>query len=278
MHCKFLVVLSLFWISGNAAADDWPTYRHDHHRSGNTAEALKLSTLGRQWERRPAAGPRPAWPGPAKWDAYANIRGMHSMRNYDRTFHVIVVGDSLYFGSSGDDSVYCLDARSGQTNWTFCTDGPVRIAPSFAGGKLYFGSDDGRAYCLNAADGKLIWKSKPPADGDLLLNNGRFISRWPCRTGVLVDGGTAYFGLALLPWRDSYLYAVDAKTGEPTGAGRYKQAMYGETLEGALLVSSGKIIAPRGRVAPMLFAQKDGHKIGALTKGGGGSSVSISSQ
>ena len=37
----------------------------------------------------------------------------------------------------------------------------------------------------------------------------------------LVDSGIAYFACSLLPWKKSYLCAVDAKTGEPTGKGRF---------------------------------------------------------
>jgi hypothetical protein len=41
-----------------------------------------------------------AWTGPAKWDSYANLRRLESMRNFDPAFFVIAVGDSVCFGSS----------------------------------------------------------------------------------------------------------------------------------------------------------------------------------
>ena len=55
-----------------------------------------------------------AWAGPAKWDAYARIRGLRAMRNYDPVFHTIIQGDGVYFGSSADDTLRRLDARSGE--------------------------------------------------------------------------------------------------------------------------------------------------------------------
>ena len=270
-----LLVLSILFFALPVKADDWPTYRHDHRRSGHTSENLSFDKLQLVWRHRAAAAPQTAWPGPAKWDAYAKIRGLHSMRDYDRAYDVIVVGDSLYFSSSADDSVHCLDTQSGKPKWTFTTDGPVRIAPEFANGRIYFGSDDGRAYCIDASKGNLIWKSEPQTEDERILNNGRLISRLPCRTGVIVEGSTAYFGLAMLPWREGYLCAVDAQTGEPKGVGRYLNSWQGETFEGALLASAGQILVPRGRVAPMLFAQETGKRIGEL-KGGGGSKVMIS--
>ena len=39
------------------------------------------------------------------------------------------------------------------------------------------------------------------------------ISRWPIRTGVLVDRNTAYFGAGVFPHETIYLCAVDARDG-----------------------------------------------------------------
>jgi outer membrane protein assembly factor BamB len=78
--------------------------------------------------------------------------------------------------------------------WSFPTDGPVRLPPSWHGGRLYFGSDDGHAYCVEASTGTLVWKQKPSGKETGMLSNGKLISHWPCRTGVLVQNDTAYFG------------------------------------------------------------------------------------
>jgi len=251
-------------------ADDWPTFRHDNHRSGRTADTLPAKSLQQQWVWRSAAPPQPAWAGPAKWDAYHNIKLLRSMRNYDPVFHVVVAGGSVYFGSSVDDSVHCLDAATGKEKWSYTTDAPVRIAPSFAGGKLYFGSDDGFAYCLAAGDGSLVWRYSPAPAARRILNNGRLISPWPCRTGVLVDGRTAYFATGMLPWKKSYLCAVDAETGKPEGPARYARELSGMTMEGALLASANRLFAPQGRVPPLLFDRAGGKSLGPLGKKGGG--------
>jgi len=250
-------------------AADWPTYRHDNQRTGATPERLDAPKLRQQWLWRSPHPPQPAWAGPAKWDAYHNIRKLRSMRNYDPVFHLIAVGDAVYFGSSADDAVRCLDARTGAVRWFFHADGPVRLPPSFADGKLYFGSDDGTAYCIRASDGRPVWTFTPSPRTRLLLNNGRLVSYWPIRTGVAVDGGAAYFAAALLPWRPSYLCAVDAATGKPQGPGRYVVRHDGLTPEGPLLLSSACIISPQGRVPPLLFQRADGHRIGGFRNGGG---------
>lgn len=258
-----------------AQSEDWPTYRHDIRRSGITSETIRVDALRERWRHESPGPPRTAWSGPAKWDAYANINGLRSMRNYDPAYSVIVTGDALYFGSSTEDSVYCVDAESGMEKWTYVAEGPVRIAPMYAGGKIYFGADDGFAYCLNAQDGSLVWKSNPAPDTPFIPSNGKLISMWPCRTGVLVDDGKAYFGCALLPWKEAYLCAVDASTGSPQGPGLFQMALERKTMEGALVASTSKLYVPQGRRPPMVFGREDGSFMGTF-EGGGGAFVLLS--
>jgi len=264
------------------ATKDWPTYQHDHHRSGRTGEQIGAAHLTQTWVWQSPQPPQPAWAGPAKYDAYSNVRPLRSMRNYDPAFHVVAADGLVCFGSSADDSVHCLDAATGDERWTFTTDGPVRIAPACADGKVYFGSDDGHAYCVGAEDGELVWKYSPAPGGRRILNNGRLIPLTPCRTGVLVDGGTAYFAAGMLPWEDTYLCAVDAETGKPSGRGRYvarhpgvppekagDAQREGVTMEGALLASDDRLFVPQGRVPPRMFDRAGGRLLGSLEGGGG---------
>ncbi|HTY75456.1 MAG TPA: PQQ-binding-like beta-propeller repeat protein [Candidatus Nanoarchaeia archaeon] len=71
--------------------------------------------------------------------------------------------------SSGDDwSMFNHDlAHTGystssapatnQTLWTFTTGGAIETSPAVVDGTVYFGSDDGSVYALNAATGTLVW-------------------------------------------------------------------------------------------------------------------------
>ena len=119
---------------------------------------------------------------------------------------------------------------------------------------------------------RLIWKTQPVDDSPQILNDGRFVSLSPCRTGVLVDGDLAYFGVGLLPWRDSRLMAVDARTGQMDGPGCFVQKQVGLTMEGALLAGDAHLVAPAGRVPPHVFEKQSGEYTGQL-EGSGGSSV-----
>jgi len=272
---RFQAILLVLLFASTVAADAWPTFRHDAHRSGRTAEQLDAAALKLAWTYQSPHPPQPAWAGPAKWDAYAGLRGLKSMRNYDPVFHVVAANGKIYFGSSVDDSVHCLHAKTGKTIWLHTTNAPVRIAPTLVGDRLYFGSDDGHAYCIHASDGKRVWQFSPSPNEPAVLNNGRLISKWPVRSGVLVGEKTAYFAASLLPWKDSYLCAVDAATGQPVGPNRYVQKFNSQlTFEGPLLASDKLLIFPQGRIPPRLFNRSSGTQLGQLDgKSGGGSFV-----
>ena len=274
MHMTRWLVLVTVLASLPAYGADWPTYRHNARRSGVSGESLAFENLDLAWRFQSPAPPRTAWTAPAKWDAYANIRGLRAMRDYDRAFHPVVAKGHLYFASSIDDSVYCLDAATGEERWVFTTDAPVRVAPSVAASRVYFGSDDGYAYCVGATDGALIWKFKPPVEEQRILNDGRFVSHWPCRSGVLINGDTAYCAFSLFPWRPSYVCAVDALSGRAVGPGRFVRKVDDKTLEGALLADADRLIFPQGRVPPFLFSIRTGEPLGRLP-GGGGSFASL---
>ncbi|MBC8354383.1 MAG: PQQ-binding-like beta-propeller repeat protein [Planctomycetes bacterium] len=263
-------------VSRRARSDEWPAYQHDLRRTGYSSEKIDVSQLQLAWSWHSPSPPQPAWAGPAKWDAYAGHRDLPPMRSYDLSFQPIAIGGDVFFGSSADDSMYCVDAASGGQRWSYVTEGPIRTAPTYADGRLFFGSDDGFAYCLDAKDGTLVWKYRPVETERLILNNGRFIPFHPCRTGVLVDRGRAYFGCALLPWKDGYLCSVDVETGQPEGEGCYVQKLPGATLEGPPAATSELLVFPQGRVAPRIFNRNDGVDQGLLKKSSGGSIVVVS--
>ena len=269
---KYVILIPFIFIgfcATYAQSMDWPSYMHDNNRSSKTPMQIDARTLGEAWNYQAPARPQTAWHGPAKWDAYAKLPGLKSMRNYDPVFHTTIADGKLYFGSTVDDAAHCIDTKSGKELWRFITDAPVRIAPSIYNGKVFFGSDDGFGYCVNAGSGKLIWKHSQEEDQSKVLNNGRMISFWPVRTGVLIEDGIAYFAGSLVPWKNSWLYAVNAETGQPTGQGCYQKKLKNTTFEGSFAASKNLLIAPQGRVAPLVFLRKNGQNKGPLPGGGG---------
>ena len=257
-----------------AQAEEWPTYMHDNARSGVTSETLDLSALRQGWVYTSPCPPRTAFGGAAPWDAYhdethVNDIVMTDMRDFDSAFFVSVIGDSVYLGSSVTDSVHCLNIHSGVQKWSYTTDGPVRFPPSYYNGKLYFGSDDGYAYCIDAGDGSFVWKYNPAvADGKdvrRVANNGKLIPMWPIRTGTAIQEGNIYFAASLVPWRSSYLCSVNAENGTEN-----YRVSGGSTPMGAILTSSTKIYLTQGRTYPAAYNRTTGSFSGNFTSTGYG--------
>ncbi len=263
MQVSWLLVAGV--CAGVAAyAEDWPTFRHDNTRSGVSQETLALP-LYPQWVFTPPRPPRPAWPEEQK--------EMPRVR-FDETYHVAAAGGMVFFGTSSDDKLCCLDAQTGEPRWTFLAGGPIRIAPTVQGDFVFFGADDGCAYCLRAEDGQEVWRVRAAFRDEKLLGNGRMISKWPVRTGLLVDGDTVYFGAGVFPHESLFLLAVRAQDGQRIwcndsfGEEGYKAEYGGISPQGPLLSSAGKLFMPSGRSMPSVFSQADGSFISFLSPRG----------
>ena len=198
-------------LSTPSFAADWPTYQHDVTRNGVTGESLG-GQLQLQWTRLSAAAPRKAWEGPRNTPIEGHI--MKHRVAFDDSHHVAVVGQRVYYGSIVDHHFYCVNAENGKAEWTFATEGAIRLAPTVYQGKVYFGSDDGLVYCLDAVTGKPVWTTRVGPRDERLLARGRMSSRWPVRTGVMIKDDVAYFGAGVFPHENVYLVAVEAATGK----------------------------------------------------------------
>jgi len=262
---QFRLSVSLFLgllLAAATGAADWPSYRHDNARTGCTSESL-AAPLVLRWVYIPAYPPRPAWSGPAK-----RPREGFKLRHrviFDDAFQVAAVGNFVYFGSSVDNKVYALDAVTGEERWSFFTGGPIRLAPTAWKDRVFVGSDDGFVYCLKAADGRLVWKIRGGPNDEKLLGNGKMISRWPIRTGVLVDEDIAYFGAGIFPHENVYLCAVHADDGTliwKNDTVSQENANRNElSPQGYLLATRTQLFVPSGRALPVAFDRTTGQTI-----------------
>jgi len=76
----------------------------------------------------------------------------------DRVVSSPVWSDGVLFFGSDDGNVYAVDAASGRQVWQFVTGGPVPSTPAVAGGVVFVNSYDGRFYAIDEKSGRLKWK------------------------------------------------------------------------------------------------------------------------
>ncbi len=246
----FLVSVLVAAVSLDGA--DWPTYRFDEKRSGATLERLDFP-LTATWVHRSLFPPEPAWPDPARQNYLGGLYNLQPRCVDDRAYRTVIAAGLLYFGSSSDDKLYCLDATTGRELWSFFADGPIRYAPVVSRGRLYFGSDDGWIYCLEARRGRLVWKYSPREDHRLLANDGKLISRVPVRTGLVVKDDIVYACNGHFPLEGTYQTALDAADGAVLW-----QTTRGVAAQGYLLAGPDHLVVPTGRASPEIFDRATG--------------------
>ncbi|MDZ4686257.1 MAG: PQQ-binding-like beta-propeller repeat protein, partial [Planctomycetaceae bacterium] len=193
-------------VTSVSQAVDWPTDGGSNARLQSSTERL-ADSLPLRWTYQAPAAPKLAWSSAEGRTMEGKLMG--SRIRFDDAFRTVIVEGRVYFGSTVDHQLHCRDLATGQKLWTFYTGGPIRLAPTVADGRAYFGSDDGRVYCVDAVTGTLVWQRQAAPREEWLLARGEMISKWPVRTGVLLHNGVAYFGAGIFPHEDVYLTGVD---------------------------------------------------------------------
>lgn len=133
---------------------------------------------------------------------------------------ISAAGDALYFTSQSEGRLVCLDAATGQVRWQHVAGAALNRAATVAGGRVYVGGDDGFVSSLDEATGALVWRHKAAPADRWFFSYGRLASAWPVRSDVVVDPDpdsgrpTAYFGVGVFPHDGTFLFTVDAVTGE----------------------------------------------------------------
>jgi outer membrane protein assembly factor BamB len=112
----------------------------------------------------------------------------------------LLVKDTLYVGS-WDHHVYAIDisGRRPRLRWRFLADAEVNSSVAYVGGMVFFGTDGGSVYGLNARTGREQWRS---------TSFSRFGRREYFYATPTVAFGRVYIGNT-----DGTLYAFGARTG-----------------------------------------------------------------
>jgi outer membrane protein assembly factor BamB len=85
---------------------------------------------------------------------------------------------------------------TGKPKWKVAMTESFSISPVGGNGRVYIGNDDLKLYCLDAASGKIIWKTPLFSPSPLLASS------------PAIANGMLYMGSA-----DGNLYAIDIRNG-----------------------------------------------------------------
>ena len=251
-------------------------WRYDARR-GSASPGELASELHLQWTRELPA-PAPAWPttqGKLQFDAQAEP---------------VVMGERIFVPSSRNDSVTAFSTRTGEMLWQFFADGPVRFAPVAKEGRVFFNSDDGHLYAVNAESGELLWKVFGGPAQRWLIGNDRMISTWPARGGVVLHQDRLVFAAGIWPFMGIFVHAVDPETGAilwtNSGDGTNYSIQPHDAPSFAGLVPQGHIaaegdalIVPGGRSTPGIYEIATGaQRFFNFDKRAGGHDVGISGE
>ena len=252
-----VIIVPLLGVVARCHGADRPQYRADAARSASTADGLPQHFHRRpRWVAR-LPEPRPAWP---RSDRMA----------FDRAPQPIIANGTVFLGHSADGTLYAIDLASGGIRWRFTTQAPIRFAPVAWRDLVMVGSDDGHVYALRQSDGRLAWRFRAAPADDLVLGNGRVISKWPVRGGPVLADDTLYVAAGIWPSEGVLLYALDPADGsvrwkndkagaiymgQPHG-GAYAES--GVAAQGHLVVSGNRLLVPTGRAVPAVFDRRTG--------------------
>jgi outer membrane protein assembly factor BamB len=103
------------------------------------------------------------------------------------------VVNGAVYFGSDDGNVYALNAGTGAKLWSYTTGGAVDSSPAVANGVVYVGSDDHNLYALNASTGHPLWN---------------YATGGAVESSPAVVNGVVYVGSG-----DHNVYALNASTG-----------------------------------------------------------------
>ena len=177
----------------NPKESDWPVYRHDLARSGQATSTLGVNLT-------------PAWS--------TDLGG--------KLTPPVVAAGRAYVSRQDANEIVCLDAGSGKVLWRYSAACYVDSPPTVAGGRLLFGCADGKVYCLNVADGGLVWRFRVAPAEMLIVDDSRVASKWPVHGSVLVKDAIVYCTAGRSSFLDGGIQVVklDVATGTLLGHAR----------------------------------------------------------
>jgi outer membrane protein assembly factor BamB len=129
-----------------------------------------------------------------------------------------VVANGVVYFGSDDGHLYAVDAQTGQEKWRFKTEDDVRSSPAIANGVAYVVSYDGNLYAVNIQTGQQVWKFTLFGDDIAKIRP----SYDDYLSSPAVANGIVYVGS---PDPRHGFYAIDAQTGQEKWSFKKQEGM-----------------------------------------------------
>jgi outer membrane protein assembly factor BamB len=206
MRAILLLLLAASSSAASALADDWPQWlgpnRDSVWREKGIVERLPRDGLKFRWKSPVALG----YSGPAVAD------GKVYLMDYVLRSGEVKNNPGAHDKLEGTERVLCFAADSGKPLWKheydrpydFSYGGGPRCTPTVAGGKVYALGAEGNLWCLDAADGRVVWSK------DFQKDYGAKTPMWGVAAHPLVDGDLVY---CVVGGPGSVAVAFDKNTG-----------------------------------------------------------------
>jgi outer membrane protein assembly factor BamB len=214
-------------VSASAPPDEWPTFRHDNARSCFAGSSIA-----------------------------ANLKVRWQVRAGTQLSALTAAGGKLFVADKDAHVLRALDTESGKEAWVYRAGARIDSPPALALGRVLFGSKDGYLYCLNAADGALVWRYRVAPVDRYLLAGEQLESVWPVHGSPLVIDDRVYCVAGRSAFLDGGMrfLCLDIKTGktlnetvldenDPTTGGKVTDKMSNRTMP----VTNPDILSYNGR-------------------------------
>jgi len=142
---------------------------------------------------------------------------------------IVAYGDGKIFVGGEDGYMRGVDAKTGTIIWeTSTTSDQFSYGGSYVDGKVIFGGIDNNMYAWDGNTGKLLWTYNPHT----------WYGMWGSSMG-------AAYGIVYEHNQDTYLYAINATTGQLV----WRQKGPGVAYTGGVVIADGKVYSPQGENA-----------------------------
>jgi|GEM_PF-2364919 len=129
--------------------------------------------------------PNPNYGGTQSTRLQAMLEEAKKDKNFTGDALPLYAAEKMY--QNADDVLLCMDAATGKTifktvvrgrglNWQHHKAGPFNVSPAYGNGKIFFQSNSGLLFAVDAENGKLLWEFQAQHDGsNALVTVGNYV-------------------------------------------------------------------------------------------------------